>query len=414
MTLIDPSSGAHPDITIVIEGDRIAAVGPSATLEVPAGATVHDGAGSYALPGFCDAHVHVSQIGIDAAQLLVANGVTTVRDMGSAWADVARWRELRASGGSVPRVYSPGPKIDGRGDEGADNWVVASPDEARRAVDRLKAIGVDFIKIHGGLSRPVYDALAAESRLVGLAFAGHTGAAHPAAVAAAAGQRTIEHGHGMLPCSQRVRDQLRADPAIAWLAMMCESETPAEPSLPALARAGTWFTPTLVSWRGHMLARDAIARLDGMRYLPTSLARRWEPPASPPGPVELELLGGFGPLTARAYRAGVPLLVGSDAGDPGVVPGFALHDEMQLFVEAGVPALVALRSATLESARALGVADHAGSIERNKAADIVLLGADPLADIRNTRRIIAVVLNGRLLAASQLAALIKPLRRAER
>jgi imidazolonepropionase-like amidohydrolase len=172
-----------------------------------------------------------------------------------------------------------------------------------------------------------------------------------------------------------------------------------------------WFTPTLVSWRGRTLDRDAVARLAGIHYISPALEQRWEPPDPLPGAVELELLSGFGPLAASAHRAGVHLLAGSDAGDPNVVPGFALHDELQLLVEAGVPPLEAIRAATLEPARALGVEQTVGSIERTKAADVVLLGADPLADIRNTRRIVAVVVNGRLLTAAQLAALIEPLRR---
>jgi len=427
VTLIDPLYGARPDVTIVIErgelgggaegkvprgieSARIVDVGPSAEVAIPAGATVHDGSGRFAVPGFWDAHLHVSQIGVDAARLLIANGVTSVRDMGSALADIASWRQLRCAGGLVPRVYSPGPKLDGAGDEGFDNWIVSTPEDARRAVDRLKAIGADFIKIHSGLSRPVYDALAAESQKVGLAFAGHIGRDYSALVVAAAGQRTIEHGRGMLPCSPSARAQLGSDPALAWLVSMCAPESPAEPILPALARAGTWFTPTLASWRGHALDRAAAANLDGRRYVPRALEQWWGPPGAVPGPVELELLSGFGPLTASAHRAGVRLLVGTDTGDPNVVPGFALHDELRLFVDAGVPPLAAIRAATLEPARALGVADRVGSIEKNKAADIVLLGADPLADIRNTRNIVAVVLDGRFITAAQLAALIEPLR----
>jgi imidazolonepropionase-like amidohydrolase len=414
VTLIDPRSGPQPDVTIVLDGDRIAEVGPSATTPVPAGASVHDGTGSFAIPGLWDAHVHVSQIGDGAMRLLVANGVTSVRDMGSAFADVAHWRTVRCAGGPAPRVYSPGPKLDGRGDEQVDSWLVSSPEDARRAVARLKAIGVDFIKVHYGLSRPVYDAIMAESRRVGLTVAGHILDEIPAQAAAAAGQRTIEHGRGMLPCSAQLRSRIRAEPEPAPLAGMCEPEAqaePIEPMLAALARAGTWLTPTLASWRGRTLDRAAIAKLDGIRYASAALEERWGDPESP-GPVERELLNSFGPLAAAAHRAGVALLAGTDAGDPFVVPGFALHDELALLVAAGVPPLVALRSATFEPARALGVADTVGSIARAQAADIVLLGADPLADIHNTRRIVAVVVNGRWFTADQLAALIAPLRRA--
>jgi len=118
------------------------------------------------------------------------------------------------------------------------------------------------------------------------------------------------------------------------------------------------------------------------------------------------LAASLGPLVAAAARAGVPLLAGSDLGDPYVVPGFGLHDEMQLMVAAGVSPLAALRSATLEPARDLGIANELGSLETGKAADVVILDADPLADIRNTRRIGAVILAGRWLSASDLRALL--------
>src|SRR3954467_4341828 len=110
-TVIDPDTGPHPDLTIIVDGGRIVQVGPSATAAIPAGAVVHDASGQFAVPGLWDAHVHVSQIGEASIPLLAGNGVTTVRDMGSDLADVAAWRNRRRGGGAVPRVFSPGPKL---------------------------------------------------------------------------------------------------------------------------------------------------------------------------------------------------------------------------------------------------------------------------------------------------------------
>ncbi len=407
VTLIDPSRASVPeaDMTILIEGDRITAVGPSASTAIPAGAAVHDASGRFAIPGLWDAHVHVSQIRVESIPLLLANGVTSVRDMGSDLADVRRWRDIRSSGGLAPRVFSPGPKLAGEGEPGPDSWIVSSPDEARRAVDRLKALRVDFVKVHHKLSRSVYDAIVDRSRKHGLFFAGHATDEVPNLVAVAAGQRTIEHGRGLIPCSPRARARISSDPALTPLAAFCAPQSASEQILPAMARAGVWFTPTLVSWRGRTLDRDAVAALDGVRHVPPALEERWRG-NEPVDAFEAELLAEFGPLTARAARMGVRLLTGGDAGDPNVVPGFALQDELRLFVEAGVPPLQALRAATIEPARALGVAHAMGSIAPGKAADVVLLAASPLADIRNTRRIVAVVLNGRWLTAEQLRALI--------
>jgi imidazolonepropionase-like amidohydrolase len=310
----------------------------------------------------------------------------------------------------MPRIFSPGPKLDGSGGLAGDNWIVTSPGDARRAVDRLRGMGVDFIKVHNRLSRAVYDAIADQSRKDGLWFAGHATGEFGPMIAVSAGQRTIEHGRGMLPCSPSEREQVASDERLSTL---CAPAAVADQILPAMARAGTWFTPTLVSWRGQGLRRNDATHLDGARYVSPALERRWleGEEDEPAGALERQLLARLGPLTASAARAGVALLTGSDAGDPFVVPGFALHDELQLFVAAGVSPLQAIRSATLEPARALGVADRMGSIAPGKAADVVLLEADPLADIRNTRRIVAVVLDGRWLAVEQLAALLQPLHR---
>jgi len=412
VTLIDPGSGPRPDVTIVMVGHRITAVGPSASTPVPAHAQVHDETGHFAVPGFWDAHVHLSQMGIESMPLFVANGVTGVRDMGSTFEDIVRWRQARSAGQPAPRIFAPGPKLDGKGEPWNDNWLVTSPEAARRAVDDLKAYGVDFIKVHGGLSRPVYDAVADESRKKGLFFSGHVGADYPAAWAAKSGQRTIEHGSHMVPCSESVRAQLRADPKLApTLTWVCADTN--DDVLPELARAGVWLTPTLVSWRGKVMMHKDAPTLEGFRYVTEALEKHWlgDGEETAPLPIEREVFAQFGPLAAHAHRAGVHLLVGTDIGDPYVVPGFALHDEMQLFVEAGIPPLVALRSATLEAARALGVADTTGSIEAGKSADVVVLEADPLANIRNTRRIGAVVLNGQWYDRAKLTALLEPLRR---
>ncbi len=411
VTLIDPGRGPAPeaDVTIVVEGSRIARVGPSASIAIPEGAVVHDATGRFAIPGLWDAHVHVSQVTDDSIPLLLVNGVTAVRDMGSDLADIRRWRDIRRSGGLAPRVYSPGPKLDGDGEAGPDTWIVTSPEQARRTVNRLKAMGVNFIKVHRALSRAVFDAIVDQSRADGFFIAGHPTGEYPAMVAIAAGQRTIEHGRGMLPCSARARARIRSEAALARLETFCAPESEADRLLPAMARAGAWFTPTLVSWRGRTLDRAAVAALDGIAHTPAALEELWRGD-EPVDAFEAELTAEFGPLAARAARTGVKLLAGSDSGDPNVVPGFALQDELRLLVEAGVPPLQAISAATIEPARAFGVADAVGSIEPGKAADIVLLAADPLADIRNTRRIVALVLSGRWLSARQLSALLPPAR----
>jgi hypothetical protein len=355
-------------------------------------------------------HVHLSQAGSIAFPLFVVNGVTSVRDMGSDFAQIRQWKAARAAGAMIPRIIAPGPKLYGgsiflRVAVSFTKWkhelrVVSSPDDARHAVDELKAQGVDFIKVHNNLTPALYDAIVAESRKVQLTFAGHLPVAGPLA-AAAAGQRTIEHGRGMLLCSAdvwaRIRSKAQAD------AQYCAPLEIQAALFPVLVHAGTWFTPTLTSWRGNAMVGDPglaawLATLPGSSAVWPALRSHWNDMAGPtPTTFERELIGQFGALTAAASRAGVPLLAGTDLGDPFVIPGFSLQDELALMVAAGVTPLAALQSATSEPARAFGLTDTVGAVATEHAADLLVLDGDPLADIHNTRRIYAVVLNGRWL-----------------
>ena len=412
VTVINPIDGANEyrDMTIAFRGNRIIGVGPTLSVVLPAGAVVHDASGRFVIPGLWDSHVHLSQVGPKAFPLLVANGVTSVRDMGSDIAQIREWKAARASGAIIPRIIAAGPKLYGgsiflRLGVRFTKWrhelrVVSSPDDARRAVDELKAQGVDFIKVHNNLTPELYDAIVAESRKVQLPFAGHLPQAGPLA-AAAAGQRTIEHGRGMLLCSPDVWARILAGAPDAEYCAPLEMQAAL---FPALLHAGTWFTPTLTSWRGNAMVGDPalvpwLATLAGSSAVWPELRSHWNDMAgSTPTMFERELFGQFGTLAAAASRAGVPLLAGTDLGDPYVIPGFALHDELALMVAAGVTPLAALQSATSEPARAFELNAMVGAVTTGQAADLLVLDGDPLIDINNTRRIFAVVLNGRWLA----------------
>jgi amidohydrolase family protein len=411
VTVIDPARGAaeHRDMAIVIRAGRIVSIGPTGSMAIPSGAVVHDASGRYVIPGLWDAHVHLSQAGPNAFPLFIANGITSVRDMGSDFAQVSRWKAARAAGALMPRIITPGPKLDGGSFarrlitwNNREQRILTSPADARRMVDALKAQGVDFIKVHNRLSPALYGAIVAECRKVRVPFDGHLPMAG-ALAAAAAGQRTIEHGRGMLLCSPDTWARIHSDPKARADSEYCAPLAVQPVLFPALVHAGTWFTPTLVSWRGHAMVGDPglarwLAALPGNSAVWPALRKYWRDMAGPiPTAFERQLLGQFGGLTAAAWRAGVPLLAGTDLGDPYVIPGFALHDELGLMVAAGVTPLAALQSATSEPARAFGLADTVGAIAPGQAADLDLLDGDPLDDIRNTRRIHAVVLSGHWL-----------------
>lgn len=178
-----------------------------------------------------------------------------------------------------------------------------------------------------------------------------------------------------------------------------------------LARNGTWITPTLAVFRGQN-APDALAADPRLRFVPPALARRWAEDRDPPSDEDLHVEVQRGRVARMALQAGVGILAGTDASDePYVFAGSGLHDELALLVEAGFTPLQALQAATLNPARYLGAADSMGTVAAGRVADLVVLDANPLEDIRNTTRIFAVVADGRLIEAGERARLLA---RAER
>ena len=195
VTVIDATGApARVDMTVVVTGDRITAVGKSGKVVVSEGARVADGKGKYLIPGLWDMHVHtVMPGGRDVLPLYIANGITGVRDMASDWATLKKWRAEIASGTLIgPRIIASGPYLEG-GDQPIPHLLVKTPADAAPAVDSLIKLGVDFIKVHGQLTRESYFAIARAARARGIPFAGHVSRTVGAAAASDSGQASIEH-----------------------------------------------------------------------------------------------------------------------------------------------------------------------------------------------------------------------------
>ena len=411
VTVIDPGSGGNEqrDMTVLFRDSMIIAVEKSALARVPSGTEIHDEQGRYVMPGLWDVHVHLTQVGPKAFPLFLANGITSVRDMGSDLIEIRQWQEARSQGALIPRILTPGPKLDGMTYEESlhaeyrpDRFIVTSPETARAIVDVLLKSHVDFIKVHNGMTAAIYDAIAKEAHAVGLPFDGHLPEAGPLA-AAAAGQRTLEHGQHMMPCSEADWQKIHTEPANravdeeTWCATL---EVQAK-MFPAIVRAGEWLTPTLTVWRsGDMIGRPNVkvlaAKLSGSATVWPELQQWWDSEMGSPPFTDFQrsLLERAPEMAAAASQAGVKLLAGTDLGDPYVVPGYSLHDELELMVAAGVPTLKALQSATSEPASAFGLSSTLGTIAPGRSADLLILDTDPLQNISNTRRIAAVVSNG--------------------
>jgi hypothetical protein len=327
--------------------------------------------------------------------LFVANGVTGIRDMGAPLVQMLVGRaDVRAGRVVGPRVVAAGPILDGP--EPVDpsiSMAIGDSTAARLAVDSLARAGVDFIKVYTLLPRDAFFAVMDDARQRGLPVAGHVPAEVTPVEAADAGMKSVEH----------LRSELGGlcDPTVAGA---CDSV------FAAFRTHGTWNTPTLAVRRAGALGYDErVVDTTLLRYMPAIVRGFWERARDAARTRSLEERARLLNRTAREralasalHAAGLPLLAGTDAGDRFAFPGFTLHDELALLVDAGLSPMEALQAATLNPATYLDAADSLGAVAPGKLADLVLLDANPLDDIRNTRRIAAVVLNGVLFDRAAL------------
>jgi imidazolonepropionase-like amidohydrolase len=391
--------------TVIVRGNRIASVGPAGSTTVPAGARVVDGGGKFLVPGFWDMHVHSAITGGRALlSLYVANGVTGVRDMAGDWDTLRTWRSEISRGQLVgPRMIVSGPYLEG-GDVPIPHLLARNAAESRAGVDSLIALGVDFIKVHSQLNAEAYFAIARRARERGKVFAGHVPRVVGAAAASDSGQKSIEHLLGIpAPCTPADSVALLPRFSVQGALGRCSSED-LSALYAKLVRNGTYVTPTftaqveVANWPGHSVPGDTLAH-----YLPKAVrdyvAQIFPMPDSiPPNAdsVGRAMLDRRLVQVAAMQRAGVHILAGTDAPLRNSPPGFGLHEELMLMGRGGMSAFDVLRSATYEPVRYLGMLDSAGTVEAGKLADLVVLDGNPLLDIANTRRIRAVVANGRL------------------
>ena len=415
--LFDPDRGEMlPDRTIVIRGESIAAVlAASEAADVPSGAIEIDGRGKYALPGLIDAHVHLVHV-LDYAQvtgdevlpLYLAAGVTSVRSTGDeivAASLVARWGAAHPE--SSPRIFTCSPLLDGDPPihRGAGR-AVTDPQAVPALLDEVQRWNVTTLKIYAGTRREVGRAIINEAHRRGLTVTGHLGN-YSAQDAVADGIDCLEHISSVfdfvIPADVSGKPGHRGT-------LDLENDRCRE-LIAVLARRKTYVDPTLTVFRNMLLLPDvpevsghsdnALAPQRLREFWPVYLARNGCPQG---GSLEdrRRVFAKYLELTGKLYRAGVPLLVGTDAPEPQVTPGFALHQELELLVEAGLPPAAALRAATVNNAAALGQEQRLGSIAPGKLADLLLLTANPLEDIRHTRRIEKVIRGGKVLSPEGL------------
>jgi imidazolonepropionase-like amidohydrolase len=418
-TVINPgTSSVQANRTAVITGDHITSVSDTANFHLPKNAQVIDGTGQYLIPGLWDMHVHSAfgdwfPGGRDIIlPLFIANGVTGVRDMGGDVPVLLGWRKEIADGKIIgPRLIISGPMLDGYLPSGKlrfpSSIPVTTPVSAVAAVDSLKAQGVDFIKVQSVISHDAYLAAAAEAHKQGLPIVGHVPDKVRIREVVEAGQKSIEHLMGIFEGCSTEEDKFIKGEGSLKLLLATQDEQICDSIIKLLAQDQTWQVPTLAWQRGGTFLDQRDLKHQPLdKYVPAYWRdvtwRRFTDEMMPdllrdPLALRQEYFAHNLQMVGALHHGGVPFMAGTDTA-PGVyiMPGFSLHDELANFVESGFTPMESLQTATSNPARFLGMEGSFGSVEPGKIADLVLLSANPLEDIWNTRKISVVVANGRL------------------
>ena len=394
VTVIDGTEAVQPDMTVLMAGGRILVVGPAKSVRVRRSYRVVEGAGRYLIPGLWDMHVHLAEGWPDSTlgAWFLDHGVVGVRDMGTPMARIRALRTAFASATSPgPRIVAAGPFLNGSRAVPGLVLHVETEADGRHAADSVRALGADFVKVLSEIPPAAFRGAASEARRLGLPIVGHLPAGMDPADVSDAGLRSLEHQFGLaLSCAYEAARRCAAAGA-----RVSALDTAAV--FRHLKQNGTWLTPTFASFARVLRSDDSGRRHDPrLALLPDAVRTAWlaDRTAVPRGlaPALARERAMLPPMRA----AGLRFLAGTDFGDPFLYPGASLHDEMAELVAAGLTPMEALQAATRSAAEFFGALDSMGTIEQGKVADLVLLEADPLADIGNTRRIAAVVARGEL------------------
>jgi hypothetical protein len=408
VSLFDTASGTmKPNRTIIVSGQKIQAIGtPKKPAAIPAAAVVLDGKGKFVIPGLIDAHVHLvhrlnyaHMTGDEVLPLFLANGVTSVRDTGDeivAQTLVARHADANPT--RCPSVFRASGLIDGNPPIHRDIGIgITDPAQVPGLVEDMVGWGVTTLKIYAGTGRPVGRKVIEEGHRRGLIVTGHL-SAYAAQDAVADGIDCLEHIWSVFDFSIPPNIKKQQDHRSTL-----DLDNPQCRALVAmLARQKVLVDPTLTVFRNMLLLSDLeeVHRHADVERMPKRLQDSWHKFRQGQGLARFtrdrrrQEFQKYKDLTGILHRAGVPLLAGTDSPEPYCPPGFALHQELELLVESGLTPAAALQAATINNARSLKQEDNLGSIAPGKLADLVILTADPTADIRNTRKIERVIHKG--------------------
>jgi imidazolonepropionase-like amidohydrolase len=435
VTIID-ATGNRPqkEMTVIISNGRISAIGKTKKLKVPANTQIIDASGKYLIPGLWDMHTHIWDK--DFIPAYIANGITGVRDMGGALDAWSKWRTEFETGTTLgPRSIFSGRIIDGYKPFFYIFLEAKNAQNGREIVNNLKQKNVDFIKVYDRLPKETYLAVVDEAKKLNLPFAGHIPVDVKASEASELGQKSIEHLTGIALESSTEEENLRNEALKTLKELYQEGLKPdevtakfnrfyelsrtipletfdkkkAQKLFSTFRKNNTWQVPTIVVRDdvGDETIRQSVE--SNLKYFPPIIRGNILRDNKTTKEEQLKNKQKFQKtleIIKLMHKAGIKFLAGADSPNPYSVPGFGLHEELELLVKAGFTPLEALQTATRNPAEYLGKLDSLGTIETGKIADFVLLEANPLTDIKNTRKIAAVILNGKFVDKKQLQDLL--------
>ena len=397
-----------PGQTVVVENGRIAQVGAAGEIEIPAGAQVIAGEGRFLMPGLTDMHVHVKEE--NELLLFAANGVTSIRNMwGGAGAlrlmgfpDHLSWREQIKNGEMFgPTLYTSGPILEGPPKTMPLMEVYDTPEAAAEAVRWQVSQGYDFIKVYDYLDLPTYNAVIETAHDLNVGVAGHVPKYVGLEKALDSGQITIEHLSGFID-----------NDAGAYIIPENELGAYAQKT----KEAGAWVCPTIAVYQMYVPSEDLYLLEDRpeMAYVSPGMKLTWKYFSRPGSMGNITYQGDypahiremFLSTTRILHENEVGFILGTDSDNPYLVPGFSLLDELDYLVEAGFTPYEALEAGTRNPAKAMGKLDEFGTIELGKRADLILLEANPLEDVRHVRQRAGVMLRGRWFTEAELEGML--------
>lgn len=410
------------DQTVVVRDGRIAALGDAASTPVPDGATRIDARGKYLIPGLAEMHAHIppppatppGDFDWDAFNrntenvlfLYVAAGITTVRGMLGHPSHLPLRERVERGELVGPRIWTSGPSVNGNS--------VQTVERAREVPAEQKAAGFDFIKIHPGLQRDVFDALVAAAHEAGIGFAGHVPTAVGVERALEARYLSIDHLDGYMHLLVRDGAPVDLNSPGGWFGVEFMDHVD-DSRIPDVARAtreaGVWNVPTQVLMENFVSTTppESLAARPEMRFVPQQTLTQWlnssreirSQPWYSPDRVE-RYTTTRRRLIKALHDAGAGLVLGSDAPQFWNVPGYAALRELETYTAAGLTPYQALETGTVNVARYFDVLDRAGTLEVGKQADMILLDANPLDDIRNVWQQSGVMIRGSWLPKAEL------------